>query len=384
MKRRITKVFAENRPPRLPFSLRTNAFLRISFCCFLFFGSEGVRGQSTIEVGFFDKDSGEPISARIEFTEPVNRYPKPKGAIVAGRQILVEKKAKFTAPFGRYEFRIRRGPEFNEVRSGFELEPNAQGGFEAYVPRRVPMRKAGWYSGDLLALTNIETTRRWMRADDLDMTATTAPLLSQASSTKEPNAKRDSKSDDNNSDPSAESTLNPPSLDFAQPGSVLFEATGQGGVVIHRSSNLLSRMASGLEAIQAVAQDEKAHIEITRPWDRDVPVLLATESIDSVQLLSEHLLPDDGRVLTSNIRNPDPIRFKGKKALGRLAEFAYWQMLEAGIHIPPTAGSGFDGKIFTHLGYNRVYVLLDEAVTHNSEAWWQRLKAGHTVITNGR
>lgn len=340
-------------------------------------------GQSTIEIGFFDKDSGEPISARIEFTEPVNRYPKPKGALVAGRQILVEKNAKFTAPFGKYEFRIRRGPEFNEVRSGFELEPNAQGGFEAYVPRRVPMRKAGWYSGDLLAATTADTTRRWMRADDLDLVATTAPILSQASSVSTSNTERERKPTENGRAPLSDAALNPQPLEHVQTGTFFMESTGQGGVVIHRSSNLIPKTASTIEAIQLVAHDEQAHIEIARPWDRDVPLLLTTGMIDSVQVLSEHLLPDEGRTLTSNIRNPDPVRFKGKKALGRLAEFVYWQMLEAGLHLPPTAGSGFDGKILTQLGYNRVYVLLDESTKRDPEAWWQRLKAGHTIVTNG-
>jgi hypothetical protein len=347
-------------------------------------------GQSTIEIGFFDKDSGEPISARIEFTEPVNRYPKPKGALIAGRQILVEKTAKFTAPFGKYEFRIRRGPEFNDVRSGFELQPNAEGAFEAYVPRKTPMRSRGWYSGDLLSSTSPETTRRWMRADDLDVAATLSTSKTLLPSTilmgegagvrapeKEPQAR-----------PSPPAPLPEDrarggnALNFVQSNSVYFDKAGQAGVLIHRG-NEISTKESTFDALKRIEGDNKAHVEICRPWERDVPLLLATERIDSVQMLSEHLLPDTGLALSAAVRNPDKLRFKGKHAVGRIGEFVYWQMLEAGLHLPPTAGTGFDGKSQTHLGYNRVYVHLDEQGPRDVEDWWANLKSGKTMVGNG-
>ncbi len=138
-----------------------------------------------------------------------------------------------------------------------------------------------------------------------------------------------------------------------------------------------------MKVFSEAASREAAHIEISKPWERDVPLLLASEQIDSLQILSEHLLPDSGDQLTTAIRNPDKLRFKGKKALGRLSEYLYWQMLEAGFRIPPTAGSGFDGKSLTHLGYNRVYVYLPPNLEATEEAWWKQLKSGHTIVTNG-
>ncbi len=100
-----------------------------------------------------------------------------------------------------------------------------------------------------------------------------------------------------------------------------------------------------MKIFSEAASHESAHIEISKPWERDVPLLLASEQIDSLQILSEHLLPESGDQLTTAIRNPDKLRFKGKKALGRLSEYLYWQMLEAGFRIPPTAAAVLTEKV---------------------------------------
>jgi predicted RNA binding protein YcfA (HicA-like mRNA interferase family) len=63
-----------------------------------------------------------------------------------------------------------------------------------------------------------------------------------------------------------------------------------------------------------------------------------------------------------------------------LSEAIYWQMLEAGFRLTPTAGSHFDFKD-THLGYNRVYIHSQEKPTVAS--WWQSIRKGQTMVTNG-
>ncbi len=160
---------------RQPLNLRSILFLSAILY------KSSLWAQGTVEISFFSKETGEPISARIEFTESVSRPPKPKGALVAGRQILVEKVAKLAPPIGKYEFIVRRGIEFSDVRTGFELEPNATNGFEVFVPHKTPMRDSRWYSGDLLSHLSTDLTARWMRADDLDIVATTFHSISSLS-----------------------------------------------------------------------------------------------------------------------------------------------------------------------------------------------------------
>ena len=338
----------------------------------------GARGQSLVEIAFFDKESGAPISARLEFVEPFQRFPRPLGALVVGRQILVEDTARLKIAPGKYEFMVRRGPEVLDVRSGFEAQRNARNRDEVHVPRKSPMRRWGWYSGDLLGAASAETTRRWMRADDLDLAATIDGVASSvADKAAFPPGKGAPAADQ------GDAANTPPRLDQVQGGSVYFPKPGQGGLLIHRLANAVPEEASPWGALAEAAKEEAAHVELTKPWDRDVPLLLATQQLDSIQLLSGYLLPDSSLPIPPAAFQPDPLRFRGKKGLGRLAEFLYWQMLEAGFRLPPTAGSGFDGKTFTYLGYNRVYAFLPLTEVPTPDRWWQQLRAGHTVVTNG-
>ncbi len=387
--------FPSFHPIRQPASVRSILFWLAILC------ESSLRAQGTVEIGFFGKESGDPISARIEFTEPLNRPPKPKGALVAGRQILVENVAKFAAPIGKYEFIVRRGIEFSEVRTGFELEPNATNGFEVYVPQKSPMRESRWYSGDLLSSLPVDLTARWMKADDLDIVATTFATIAPSTTKKTlpPLAPSTgsgaggegslfpSSSAPHPPSPSPQKTgerggKNVDSINSVQSSSIHCNKPGQAGLLIHRCGMAVPKSPTIQSFVEASAHDE-AHLEIAKPWERDVPLLLATGQIDSVQLLSEHLLPESSDQITNAIRNPDKIRFKGKKALGRLSEYLYWQMLEAGLRLPPTAGSGFDGKALTHLGYNRVYVFIPESQEATEDNWWKQLKSGHTISTNG-
>jgi hypothetical protein len=177
----------------------------------------------------------------------------------------------------------------------------------------------------------------------------------------------------------------PRSLDHVQFSSRLFDKPGQGGLLVHSLSDQVHEMrtSSSVAFLDGLDDRSNSFIEITKPWDRDVPLLLATEKIDAVQLLSSHLQPNSALALASTIRNPDPLRFHGRKGLARLGEYLYWQILEAGFRLPPTAGSGFDEKGLTHLGYNRVYIWLAPELPRDVSTWWTQLRRGHTLVTNG-
>ena len=157
---------------------------------------------------------------------------------------------------------------------------------------------------------------------------------------------------------------------------------------------------------EAIKQDGVL-AELTRPWERDVPLLLASDAIRTVQILTSHNRPagDDrlvwnkepvdgvlGKVSlvqikeksTSEIFAPlDPdetIRFKDARGVGKLSELIFWQMLEAGLPITPTAGSGFSGND-TYVGYNRTYIFSELAPDRTT--WWQAIRKGNTFVSNG-
>jgi hypothetical protein len=58
----------------------------------------------------------------------------------------------------------------------------------------------------------------------------------------------------------------------------------------------------------------------------------------------------------------------------------YYHLLNAGLRMPPSAGSA-SGVLPNPVGYNRVYVHLDEPFTRDS--FFEALKAGRSFVTNG-
>jgi hypothetical protein len=83
----------------------------------------------------------------------------------------------------------------------------------------------------------------------------------------------------------------------------------------------------------------------------------------------------------------------GATSVGRWAERIYWNMLEAGVRIPPLAGCGDQGRT-TPVGYNRLYVadpldddqpggMLEASPVPSDQRWWQAAWRGQSVATNG-
>ena len=58
----------------------------------------------------------------------------------------------------------------------------------------------------------------------------------------------------------------------------------------------------------------------------------------------------------------------------------YHQLLESGLRLPPTAGSG-SGQVNSPPGHNRLYVHTEHAFS--PQKWWRGLAAGQVVVTNG-
>jgi hypothetical protein len=386
--------------------------------------------QTKVTVDILDKVTGDRVPARVEYTQPPGRGPKPRKYLTAGRYILFDRDNLLSPGPGSYEFTVRRGPEFQDVKGGFAVERDAQDSFEVVVPHKTPMRLFGWYSGDLSCELPPSEVRRWMAAESLDIAATTASgPIESISLNSAVNAKDTSSSTAVGNDPTKSgrplrpastplntkgepdwtNTASPAPLTHVVSGSIQTDAPELGGILIHHYSNSSEAVSvsdsvdtkakvasesttydwlrqienSTTDAKEVSTKDSAIHIELTRPWELHVPLILATGKVDSIQLLSDHLKPLKALPLSPSIRNPDGLRFKGKKGLGRLSEYIYWQILEAGLRIPLTAGSGFNPAGDTTLGYNRVYAFLEQSMTPAPQAWWQQVRNGATLVTNG-
>ena len=130
-------------------------------------------GQGAITLEFADKESGEPVSARIAFTKSAKKLSRPRKILFAGDQWLAEKKFQINPPNGEFEFIVMRGPEFSEIKGGFTIEPRARDTVSVEIPRSINMHMEHWYSGDHLSSLPYHELSRWQMADAVDLAVST-------------------------------------------------------------------------------------------------------------------------------------------------------------------------------------------------------------------
>jgi hypothetical protein len=76
----------------------------------------------------------------------------------------------------------------------------------------------------------------------------------------------------------------------------------------------------------------------------------------------------------------DAERLPAPRGNGFWTQEIYYQVLESGLRLPPSAGSA-SGVLQNPVGYNRVYVYAGKELDY--DAWWAGLRAGRCFVTNG-
>jgi hypothetical protein len=137
---------------------------------------------------------------------------------------------------------------------------------------------------------------------------------------------------------------------------------------------------SPMEFIAAARRHDGAWIDVEKPFWWDVPVWLASGEVDSIGLANNHMI--HGGMLPNEAwgRPRDATRLPPPRGNGWWTQEIYYHILDAGLRIPPSAGSA-SGVLPNPLGYNRVYAHVGDEFTY--DAWWQALKAGRSFVTNG-
>ncbi|MGN6137129.1 MAG: hypothetical protein ACTHOU_21810 [Aureliella sp.] len=322
-------------------------------------GSGSANAQATMTIDIVDEKTGQPIPCRVELRDAKGRPQKTRGGLNRPPWSIVDGQFVYRGRQGDYKFDVSHGPEFAGGGGGFTLDRDGEGTDVVRLPRYANMAEEGWFAGDLLAFLPPEDITRWLSAEGLQMAAAIGPPAGSAAQPAQPDGR----------------WCDAAGYYDDRPGS---------GLVLHNwqpPAAVPDKVPSSRLLVMA-KENAQTHAEIARLWSRDAPVWLASGRIDSIQILSEHTTRD-GRsdFKVSQMFHPEPNLYKGARGAGRLVENLYWQVLETGLRIPPSAGSGV-GRSTSPLGYNRVYVWQDSA-TNTPAAWWDGLRAGRSFVTNG-
>jgi hypothetical protein len=348
-----------------------------------------------LEISAVDKETGKPLVVRLHLQNGQGKPYRPakvKGGIVAADHIVFTDKLVLDLPNGRYNFTMEHGPEYRVMTGNFEIQNFANDSKTVEMTRFCDLAKEGWYSGDLDVQRPEPEIELLMQAEDLHV----APLITWTSK-KNQWAKR----------PAPKQIVKQFAGDYfysvmggewAATGSTLrlfrLEKPLENPTEIAALDVADKKLAAALGSLPLIPlvdqarPENRAWIDAGAAFSRDLPIWVACGLIDSVQVANSHLLRQGVVPNEAGGWPRDQTLFAGPHGNGRWSQQIYYHLLECGLRIPPTAGSG-SGVNNNPVGYNRVYVHIDapnedkppEAFTW--DAWWTALRSGRVTVTNG-
>lgn len=274
-----------------------------------------------------EKETGKPLAARIHLKNGAGRMPRVPKVPVFADHFVFDGEITLKLSKGQYHFELECGPEFLDQQGHFEIHDFADDEKTIEMRRFVDMAKEGWYSGDLDVVRPVSEMELLMRADDLHV----VHLFPLPKGLKK---------------------------DIIQAGTHLFD-----GNRCYRP-----------------AEEAPVWNDVQQIADWDLPLRIAQGQIDSIELASAGFQRNKMVSNEKGCRPRDVSKFPGNEGFARWQEAIYFHLLNSGLRIAPSAGSG-SGRVPNPVGYNRVYAHVDGEFS--CDAWLASLKAGRSIVTNG-
>lgn len=279
--------------------------------------------------------------------------------------------ASVNVPAGGYSWEIERGPEYRRATGKVTLAADETSDVSLQLRRITQLREEGWYSGDLHVHRSAADIRLLLMAEDLDF----APVIDWWNGP-------------------AEDAKPVPKTDFRVDGHRIYsiragEDEREGGALLYFGLDrpldlrVQSReIPSPMEFVkQARDLNPSVWIDIEKPFWWDVPTWLASGKMNSIGLANNHMNRSQMYLSEAWGRPRDVRRLPNPRGNGFWTQEIYYHILNAGLRIPPSAGSA-SGVLKNPVGYNRVYVYTGDGEL-TRERWFEALSAGRCFVTNG-
>ncbi len=324
------------------------------------------RYDGKLTIVAIDEKTGQRLAVRMKLRDARGRAVrvKSKGVVSHGDYFVFDGEVTLELRKGAYQFLIEAGPEYHTRPGHFTIERHAEDETEVVLQRQVDMQDEGWWAGDLDVHQRGKDVALLMRATGVDFVS---PVRTENLRGKCRKAKADK-----------DTTLAPRALfDFRRGGGLLMFAWGDSP----NASDICRGKAKGatLQLLELAHQAGADTVALT-PFGWDLPLWVASDNLDAIQIIHRHALAD-GVVDNEGWGRPrDKVFFPGKAGNGRWSETIYHHLLNCGLRIAPAAGSG-SGANGSPVGTNRVYVYCEEEFT--PEKWFEGLRAGRVIVTNG-
>jgi hypothetical protein len=347
--------------------------------------------EGRIVINAVDKATGQPIAARMHLKDSRGKVIRPPKAPFWKDHFVFDGSIMLDLPPGTYPFEIESGPEYKFQNGRFILDRDSNDTKTIELTRFVDMKKDGWWSGDLHIHRPPADIELLMRAEDLHI----GPVITwwhnrskfqDQSAAKAESGKRKAENTKGDGQSSAKGSAVQFDKDrfYSLQGG---EDEREGGALLYFNlekplplGGSTAEYPSGVKFLELARQTPGVHVDVEKPFWWDMPVWVATGKIDSIGLANNHEHRDGVMDSEAWGKPRETALFPSPHGNGRWSEHIYYQLLNCGSRIPPSAGSA-SGVLPNPVGYNRVYVHCGEKLTW--DAWWENLRRGRVIVTNG-
>jgi hypothetical protein len=345
------------------------AFLLVFWLLFASVAAAADKGR--LEFRIVDKASGEPMAARMHLKDQQGKPVRPPKVPFWKDHFAIDGTIVFELPLGTYTFELGAGPEYRFQNGYFTLERNANDTKTIELERFVDMKKEGWWSGDLHIHRPVEDIELVMRSEDLHIGPVITWWANRKSFKDEKPAKKALTRFDGNR------------FYFPLAG----EDEREGGALLYFNlpqplplAGAKPEYPCSVKYAEQALETPDVHIDAEKPFWWDMPVWIANGKVHSMGLANNHQYRDGAMDNEAWGKPRETAHYPGPQGNGRWSEHIYYELLNCGLRIPPSAGSA-SGVLPNPVGYNRVYVHCGEELTW--EKWWKGLRQGKVVVTNG-
>jgi hypothetical protein len=355
----------------MPLNLRPWAILLILATLTTGLNFSNAASPSRLEISVTGTD-GDTLPCRVHLTDQQGNALKAEGQPFWHDHFVIAGNVSVPMQPGKFHFAIERGPEYRREAGQIEVAAGENHKLAVQLERITNLRASGWYCGDLHVHRPVAEIEQLMQAEDLDF----APVITWWNNQNNWNGNE-----------------KPAQIMRRFDGHRLYtvmagEDEREGGALLYFGlTSPLDIKTDDREAPSpmrfvgdARQQNPDVWIDIEKPFWWDVPVWLASGEMNSIGVANNHMCRSQmyaneawGKPRDKN-RLPDPL------GNGYWTQEIYYQMLNTGLRLPPSAGSA-SGVLPNPVGYNRVYVHLDEPFS--SDTWFRGLSRGRCFVTNG-
>ncbi|NIP87412.1 MAG: hypothetical protein GTO03_18410 [Planctomycetales bacterium] len=322
-----------------------------------------------------DQQTGKPLACRIHLANPRGLPQKAPRQPFLKDHFVFDGSVTLALREGNYRFVAECGPEYQTRVGHFTVNRFASDQKTISMRRFVDMAKEGWWSGDMYVNRDLRQLELLMRAEDLHVAQQLTSLNAAQRRRRDPQdgAALVALDDSRFYGPRA-------SRDVRAGGGLCYFPLAEVPPLLAGEEPREAEAASAIQLARQLRASGEVWIEADTTGAWDLPVWIAHDLLDSVRLADQRFGRQRFFPEKMGQRPPEGAIYEGPRGAGRWAEHVYYQLLNCGFRIPPTAGSG-SGDVPNPPGHNRVYVYCGEYFSYAK--WWEALRAGRVVVTNG-